>query len=285
MSNINKMNKFSKAIQNMNQLFSSIDEKKPKKIETLLKNRNLEKEKCENTVLKSDKIESTSLINTHESFIQKKIDIDVNRYINKNVERTHQLEDKEQKIQIDKSIESKNETPKKWQKISTPKIEMKTIIEKAKNEEKLIGFSEEEKKLIDDVANVLKQLILSRPVISSKNESYNQDTQDNIKTIPCRYGQICTNDKCNFAHSLSELRILPCSFGNTCNRFHNSENPCQFLHVNETHIQYFKRTKKDIPKFNQNIKNNISPKKRIDLEHSEKKILGSKCFNPWGCEI
>jgi hypothetical protein len=60
---------------------------------------------------------------------------------------------------------------------------------------------------------------------------------------------VCTREKCTFAHSLSELQIGQCSFGETCKR-KNGSNCCQFKHPDETNDQYYSRTgivKPDLP--------------------------------------
>ena len=60
---------------------------------------------------------------------------------------------------------------------------------------------------------------------------------------------VCTREKCTFAHSLSELQLGQCSFGETCKRKHGT-NCCQFKHPDETNEQYYSRTgivKPDLP--------------------------------------
>lgn len=71
-----------------------------------------------------------------------------------------------------------------------------------------------------------------------------------------KYG-VCKRDHCTFAHSLEELRIPDCAFGNECYRRNGTrdrntgvidrENKCNFKHPDENNEQYYKRTGKDLP--------------------------------------
>ena len=60
---------------------------------------------------------------------------------------------------------------------------------------------------------------------------------------------VCSREKCTFAHSLSELQLSQCSFGDNCKR-KNGSNSCQFKHPDETNDKYYSRTgieKPDLP--------------------------------------
>lgn len=74
------------------------------------------------------------------------------------------------------------------------------------------------------------------------------------------YYGVCQRDVCTFAHSLSELKLPPCGYGDNCNRKHGSMDPrtrnvdtyrkCQFFHPCETTDQFYMRTgceKPDLP--------------------------------------
>ena len=60
---------------------------------------------------------------------------------------------------------------------------------------------------------------------------------------------VCSREKCTFAHSLSELQLSQCSFGDNCKR-KNGSNSCQFKHPDESNDKYYSRTgieKPDLP--------------------------------------
>jgi hypothetical protein len=141
--------------------------------------------------------------------------------------------------------------------------------------------------------------IIDKPISDLVNDFENVRVTENkfAKTAPCRHGKKCTNTNCKYAHSESELRIFPCAYGESCNRYHqiknpNQEidtslfpNPCQYIHPNESIDNYYKRSRKPRPVFgeNKNIKNKNTPSKKIDLFGSDvnKYALGSACFNVW----
>ena len=83
-----------------------------------------------------------------------------------------------------------------------------------------------------------------------------------VKTKMCRStetGEACPHgERCRFAHTLSELRISECFFGDRCRfvrchrshegvYFNNTGKFCNHLHPGETHECFFKRTGKDMP--------------------------------------
>lgn len=60
---------------------------------------------------------------------------------------------------------------------------------------------------------------------------------------------VCFREKCTFAHSLSELQLPICGFGDNCKR-KSGPNSCQFKHPAENTEQYYSRTglvKPDLP--------------------------------------
>ena len=61
-----------------------------------------------------------------------------------------------------------------------------------------------------------------------KAESY-RTTRCNIKN--------CKRINCNFAHSFSELRIIPCKHYANCQYFPS----CKYLHPSESKSEYFSR--------------------------------------------
>lgn len=89
-------------------------------------------------------------------------------------------------------------------------------------------------------------------------------------TKPCRnvakvngvYG-VCTRPICTFAHSLTELQVPQCAFGNYC-RLPN----CRFSHPGESKERYYERTGisvPDLPETSENTRVCLdSPLKRCD---------------------
>jgi hypothetical protein len=61
-------------------------------------------------------------------------------------------------------------------------------------------------------------------------------------TKPCQNaerGFQCPRSLCTFAHTITQLRILPCRDGDKC-RYKNTT--CRFIHGHETKGSYFHRT-------------------------------------------
>ena len=52
----------------------------------------------------------------------------------------------------------------------------------------------------------------------------------------------CQRSYCTFAHTLEELQVMKCKFGDNCNNFY-----CQYIHPFETKKSYFTRTGKSVP--------------------------------------
>jgi hypothetical protein len=105
--------------------------------------------------------------------------------------------------------------------------------------------------------------------MSRTNKPFNPN--DLIATKPClhierkldehghlseEYG-VCTRTYCTFAHSMAELRLPMCGYGANCNRKKggydkktgqfSASMKCQFMHPDETTVQYYERTGKDKP--------------------------------------
>ncbi len=62
-----------------------------------------------------------------------------------------------------------------------------------------------------------------------------QKTDEGIYTV-------CSRDVCTFAHYIEEFRILPCNYFTNCRNFN-----CNYLHVDERHESYYKRTRQVQP--------------------------------------
>lgn len=68
------------------------------------------------------------------------------------------------------------------------------------------------------------------------------------KTSWCRYSEKCNNSNCSRAHSLEELRIRPCPFGDYCierfnrsNLFPDEESNCEHYHTDQDPMVWKKR--------------------------------------------
>lgn len=99
-------------------------------------------------------------------------------------------------------------------------------------------------------------IILIKMSSTIQNESKNELLK---ATKPCQYvvknienGKVnykkCTRAVCTFAHTLDELRLVPCGYGSKCYRQYNTGNlTCQYHHPGETKDEYYKRTGKAVP--------------------------------------
>ena len=74
---------------------------------------------------------------------------------------------------------------------------------------------------------------------------------------------VCSREKCTFAHSLSELQLSQCSFGDNCKR-KNGSNSCQFKHPDETNDKYYSRTGIEKPDLPETSEMTRKPKSRED---------------------
>ena len=94
---------------------------------------------------------------------------------------------------------------------------------------------------------------------------------ENTGNVCSDYG-VCQREVCTFAHSLSELKLPPCGFGDKCNRKHGSMDPrtrkidtsrkCQFFHPCETTDQFYLRTGSEKPDLPQTSEKSWLPKSK-----------------------
>ena len=75
-------------------------------------------------------------------------------------------------------------------------------------------------------------------VILNMDQESKKVSKKTKKTIPCRFGESCKRDVCNFAHSIAELDIIKCKRGNQC-----LNDSCIFYHPCDTIEQHFDRLK------------------------------------------
>lgn len=54
----------------------------------------------------------------------------------------------------------------------------------------------------------------------------------------------CNNKHCTYAHSLSELKVRKCLFGDDCIYKDSSNKMCKYIHPGETKKEYMKRVNK-----------------------------------------
>jgi len=119
-------------------------------------------------------------------------------------------------------------------------------------------------------------------------EINNIQEQNLLKIKPCHFvllkeGKkfgVCYREECTFAHSLSELNIPKCIFGDNCKKIYATWNhelyrndfdkKCEFKHPFETTEEYFKRTKIEIPDLPKTHEHTRKPKKQ-DVVKQEKK--------------
>jgi hypothetical protein len=66
-----------------------------------------------------------------------------------------------------------------------------------------------------------------------------------VKTKQCRFWKTCRKEDCKFAHSLSQLRLPLCFFGENCRK----KTKCSFLHPNEKVEDRYKILGKKMPQF------------------------------------
>jgi len=70
------------------------------------------------------------------------------------------------------------------------------------------------------------------------------------------YG-VCYREVCSFAHSIAELQLAECAFGDDCNRRYGFKDfktgktdqtrKCQFVHPGESHDEFYRRTGREKP--------------------------------------
>lgn len=80
--------------------------------------------------------------------------------------------------------------------------------------------------------------------LQDKKKSSTEQQNTKIKTKMCKnilLNKTCTYRICNFAHSISELHPLECSFSNMCKYKKSS---CQYIHEGESKSFYVNRLQK-----------------------------------------
>lgn len=78
---------------------------------------------------------------------------------------------------------------------------------------------------------------------NSANFKYTKPCMRVVKSDWDEYS-CCDAYGCTYAHSLQELRVPECLYGDRC---YKKDGPCNFIHPSETKDQYFKRTGKKLP--------------------------------------
>jgi hypothetical protein len=83
---------------------------------------------------------------------------------------------------------------------------------------------------------------------------------------------VCYREHCTFAHSLADLKLPPCAFGNDCNRRNGTYNrktrkvdkskKCQFCHDDEQPAAFYKRTGRKAPDLPETSEKSRQPKPR-----------------------
>lgn len=86
------------------------------------------------------------------------------------------------------------------------------------------------------------------------------------------YG-VCYREVCTFAHSMAELQLPPCAFGEKCNRRNGTKNfktgqvdkthKCQFFHPGESQDQFYTRTGRDKPDLPATSEKSRCPKPKV----------------------
>jgi pyruvate dehydrogenase complex dehydrogenase (E1) component len=80
--------------------------------------------------------------------------------------------------------------------------------------------------------------------LQDKKKSSTEQQNTKIKTKMCKnilLNKTCTYRICNFAHSISELHPLECSFSNMCKY---KKSTCQYIHEDESKSSYINRLQK-----------------------------------------
>jgi hypothetical protein len=93
---------------------------------------------------------------------------------------------------------------------------------------------------------------------------------------------VCYRETCTFAHSIAELQLPPCAFGDKCIRRNgfkdfNTGNvdktrKCQFCHPGETADQFYTRTGRDKPDLPATSDKSRQPKPKAVLKKDEVKV-------------
>ena len=128
----------------------------------------------------------------------------------------------------------------------------------------------------------------------SKNEREveinNIQRQNLLRIKPChfvvrkdnnKFG-VCYREECSFAHSLNELNIPKCIFGDDCKKIYatwdynlginDSNKKCEFKHPFESNEEYFNRTKIRIPDLPKTHEHSRKPMKDVKKEEVKKDV-------------
>lgn len=118
--------------------------------------------------------------------------------------------------------------------------------------------------------------------------AYTKPCNNVIKKINEETGQlsdygVCERDVCTFAHSLCQLVLPPCGYGETCNRKYGAKDfrtgkidttrKCQFFHPNETIDQFYRRTGYQKPELPETHEKTWNPKSRQIMKEEQEKAI------------
>jgi hypothetical protein len=97
---------------------------------------------------------------------------------------------------------------------------------------------------------------LAKTLTCTKPCQYVMKKIDEETGVESDYG-VCYREICTFAHSMAELQLPPCAFGDKCNRRNGTKDfktgqvdkihKCQFCHPGESADQFYSRTGRDKP--------------------------------------
>lgn len=113
---------------------------------------------------------------------------------------------------------------------------------------------------------------LSKTLACTKPCNHVLKKADESGVIPEEYG-VCYREICTFAHSLAELQLPRCAFGDKCYRRNDKSNLCQFSHPGEGVDEFYTRTGKNKPDLPATSEATRKPKAQekfvIDLSHHD----------------
>lgn len=113
---------------------------------------------------------------------------------------------------------------------------------------------------------------LSKTLACTKPCNHVLKKTDESGVVSEEYG-VCYREICTFAHSLDELQLPRCAFGDKCYRRNDKSNLCQFSHPGESMDQFYSRTGKEKPDLPQTSEETRKPKKQekfvVDLSHHD----------------
>tara|TARA_Y100001972_G_C7650869_1_gene327276 strand:+ start:845 stop:1204 length:360 start_codon:yes stop_codon:yes gene_type:complete len=86
-----------------------------------------------------------------------------------------------------------------------------------------------------------------KPLMNVREKAYHiLSNKDQLKcklakTKMCKIKN-CKRIGCSYAHSISELKVRECLFGDECIYKNSKNNPCKYIHPNESMSDYHERT-------------------------------------------